>query len=174
MRHLIFVDLETTGLDENKDKILELAMVAVALPRFDVVATFVHAIRPPMLETVKRNVHDKVQAMHTSSGLWADVERGTDAHIVEGDAIAFVRCYAPHTPVWHTPMAGANPDFDRRFLRKQMPKLHAAFHYRNFDVRAITQLQDWVMGQAFVESPHRALPDCLQAIKVVRDFLGVA
>src|SRR5690606_41859087 len=82
---------------------------------------------------------------------------------VESEVLAFVREHAPQTLNWHTPLAGANPDFDRRFLVKHMPKLARAFHYRNFDVRSITQLQDWIEGLAHVESPHRALDDCYPA-----------
>lgn len=173
MPNLIFCDLETTGLDESRNAILEIALLAVKLPTFEVVAEFSECVRPPMLATLRRNVHEKVEAMHSVSGLWIDVEaHGREAHLVEGDALAFVREHSPQTLAFHTPLAGANPDFDRRFLRKHMPKLHAAFHYRNFDVRSITQLQDWVFGQAHVESPHRALADCLQAASVVRKFLG--
>lgn len=177
MPNLIFIDCETTGLKENTDHILELALVAVELPTFREVAHFTSPVLPPTWPTVKRNLHEKVLAMHTNSGLIAELDRAGDeafSHFVEGHALAFVREHSPQTLAFHTPMAGANPDFDRRFIRQRMPKLHAAFHYRNFDVRSITQLQDWVFGVAHVESPHRALADCRQAIQAVRTFLGVA
>jgi oligoribonuclease len=175
VKHLIFLDLETCGLREDKDAILELAMVAVALPTFAVVAEFSNVVRPDIWSTVKRNLHEKVLAMHTASGLAAELDAGAGiaAHTVEGLAVDFVNAHAPQTLAWHTPLAGANPDFDRRFLRKQMPKLHAKFHYRNFDARSITQIQDWVFGQAHVDSPHRALADCHQAIAQVKTFLGL-
>jgi len=175
VKHLIFLDLETTGLREDKDHILELAMVAVALPTFAVVAEFSNVIRPDIWSTVKRNLHEKVAAMHAASGLSTELDLGAGApqHIVEGLAVDFVNKRAPQTLAWHTPLAGANPDFDRRFLRKQMPKLHGKFSYRNYDVRSITQLQDWIFGQAHVESPHRALADCHQAIAQVKEFLGL-
>ena len=54
-----------------------------------------------------------------------------------------------------------------------MPKLESLFHYRNFDVRSITQLQDWVFGIEHRESPHRALPDARKAVQDVREFLGL-
>jgi oligoribonuclease (3'-5' exoribonuclease) len=175
VKTLIFCDLETAGLREDKDAILELALVAVHVPTFEIKARFSNVIRPDIWSTVKRNLHEKVLAMHTASGLAAELDAGagSPAHIVEGLAVSFVREHAPETLAWHTPLAGANPDFDRRFLRKQMPKLHGTFHYRNFDVRSITQIQDWVFGQAHVESPHRALADCEQAIRQVREFLGI-
>lgn len=176
MKHLIFLDLETTGLREDKDPILELAMVAVALPTFAVVAEFSNVIRPDIWSTVKRNLHEKVATMHAASGLSAELDSGAGvaAHIVEGLAVNFVNAHAPQTLAWHTPLAGANPDFDRRFLRKQMPKLHRAFSYRSFDVRTLTLLSDWVSGTQLSEgAPHRALADCRKAISDVRRFLGL-
>lgn len=174
MNNLIFLDLETTGLNEDRDLVLELAMVAVRLPTFEIVSKFAAIVRPDIWSTVKRNLHERVSVMHATSGLSAELDQGAGvaAHLVEGDACRFVNQHAPQTLAWHTPLAGANPDFDRRFLRKQMPKLHAKFHYRNFDVRSVTQLQDWIVGVAHIESQHRALADCLQAIQQVRDFLG--
>lgn len=182
MKNLIFLDVETTGLNEARDSILEIAMVAVALPTFATVAEFSSVVVPPMWPTVKRNLHERVAAMHAASGLLAELDtgynveklaQGSATHLIEGQAREFVQRYAPQTASFWTPLAGANPDFDRRFLKAGMPKLHAMFHYRNFDVRSVTQLQDWVFGVAHVESPHRALADCYQAIQAVRTFLGL-
>ena len=173
--NLIIGDCETTGLDEAKDYILEIALVAVSLPTFTEVAFFSSVVCPPQWATVYRNMPERVQAMHTASGLIAELN-GVEPNgaEVEKAACAFVRQHSPRTPVWTTPLGGANPDFDRRFLRKRMPQLHAMFHYRNFDVRAITQLQDWVFGWKHVESPHRALPDARKAAADVRAFLGAS
>lgn len=176
MPNLIICDCETTGLNEQKDHIVEIALVAVELPTFQEVASFACPVLPPLWPTVKRNMHEKVVAMHEASGLMALIDEGLceAAHLVEGEAIAFVRKWSPHTVNWQTPLAGANPDFDRRFLKQRMAKLHAMFHYRNFDVRSITQLQDWVFGRGHVESPHRALPDARKAAADVRAFLGLS
>lgn len=176
--NLVFCDCEATGLDEGRDHLLEIALVAVELPTFRVVATYDSVIVPPQWPTVKRNLPERVRDMHEASGLLASLGDAwgagkRDYAAVEAEALAFVRQHSPHTPTWKTPLAGANPDFDRRFLRKRMPRLHEAFHYRNFDVRSITQLQDWVFGAAHVESPHRALPDALKAVADVREFLGI-
>lgn len=177
MKNLIFLDCETTGLNEAKDHIVEIALVAVELPTFREVAHMTSVVVPPLWPTVRRNLHEKVEAMHRGSGLLAEVDQAAaddtaPISLVEGKCLAFVREHAPHTMAWHTPLAGANPDFDRRFLKSRMPKLASAFHYRNFDVRSITQLQDWIFGQAHVESPHRALADCRLAIRQTCAFIG--
>jgi oligoribonuclease len=182
MPNLIFCDCETTGLSEAKDYIVEIALVAVELPTFKVVARYTSVVLPPMWPSVKRNLNEKVAAMHTASGLMAELDAlssaaGGDAAprnaaLVQTEALAFFHQHAPRTLAWQSPLAGANPDFDRRFLRGRMPQLHQTFHYRNFDVRSITQLQDWVFGETHRESPHRALPDCEKAIQDIRSVLG--
>lgn len=176
-KNLVFLDVETTGLNEGRDHIVELAMVVVELPTFREVAHFSSIVVPPLWATVRRNLHEKVEAMHRASGLLEDIDAAHeignfDTHLIEGAALGFIREFSPHTPAWHTPLAGANPDFDRRFLRAWMPKLHAAFHYRNFDVRSVTLLSDWVFGIAHIKSPHRALADCRQAVQQIREFIG--
>ena len=179
MNNLIFVDCETTGLKESTDHIVELALVAVELPTFKEVAHFSAVVAPPLWPTVERNLHERVRSMHDGSGLLKEIRDAYDAEAnayptIETQALAFVRQWAPQTMNWHTPMAGANPDFDRRFLRARMPKLHQAFHYRNFDVRSITLLSDWVFGTLRSEgAPHRALADCRKAISDVRKFIGI-
>lgn len=177
MKHLVYADVETTGLNESGTgaHILELGLLAVAIPTFAQVARFSAPIRPPNWETVKRNLDEKVLAMHTNSGLIAEIDKipqpnGAD---VERAACEFMQQWAPKTLDWHTPMAGANPSFDRKWLLKHMPKLAGRFHYRHFECRTITFLQEWVLGEEFKESPHRALADCEQANETIRSFLGL-
>ena len=180
MPNLIIGDCETSGLDEAKDHILEIALVAVEIPTFREVACISSVVVPPLWPTVYRNMHAKVQEMHGASGLTNEVlaahlqdDGNHTPEMVEAVLLKFMRQHAPQTAAWHTPLGGCNPDFDRRFLRKRMPRLHAAFHYRNFDVRSITQLQDWVFGHKHVESPHRALADARKAAADVRAFIGI-
>lgn len=175
MKNLVFCDCETSGLNEDRDVILEIALVAVRLPTFDEVAHTACVVRPPQWETVKRNMHEKVLAMHTASGLIAEIDALSRGNLgeVEMHLRGWMNEHALATLEFKTPLAGANPDFDRRFLKAALPKLLQKFHYRNFDVRSITQLQDWVFGLQHVESPHRALPDARKAIRDVRAFLGL-
>src|SRR5688572_3269823 len=76
--NLILGDCETTGLDESKDYVLEIALVAVALPAFTELAHLSAVVVPPLWPTVKRNMPERVLAMHTESGLIAEVDRAHD------------------------------------------------------------------------------------------------
>jgi oligoribonuclease len=179
-RRLCFADVETTGLNENAPGacILEVGLLVVDVPTFEPVAAFSEVVVPPCWQTVKRNLPEKVAAMHIKSDLVRnldDAERTGEYRLedVQRRAAAFVQKWAPRTLDWHTPMAGANPSFDRRWIEKHMPELGKKFHYRHFEVRTISFLQEWVFGEALVESPHRALDDCKQALRSVRAFLGL-
>lgn len=177
-RHLIFADTETTGLVPKGGHILELALVAVTIPDFKEVAHMTEVILPPMWASVKRNLPERVQEMHAKSGLSKQLDAMSgvvDPNLaaVEKKAVAFVQEWAPKTMSWHTPLAGGNQSFERKWFEAHMPKLLEKFHYRPFEVRTITLLQEWVFGEEFVESPHRALPDCRKAIDDVRRFLGL-
>jgi oligoribonuclease len=178
MRNLIYADVETTGLDEKSGHLLEVALLAVQLPTFEQVASFSQVVVPPCWETVKRNMNEKVLEMHTNSGLMAALDGVQPEHHtaaqIELLAASFMQQWAPRTMGWHTPMAGANPSFDRRWLERHMPALAKRFHYRNYDVRTFTLTADWVFGTLVSEgAAHRALADCEKANDDVRRFLGL-
>jgi oligoribonuclease (3'-5' exoribonuclease) len=172
---LIFADTETTGLIPKGGHILELALVAVELPTFREVAHMTRVIRPPQWPTVRRNLHERVERMHAASGLLFELDNADPLPLSEHEQYAcnFVQHHAPKTRSWHTPLAGGNQSFERKWFEEHMPKLLDKFHYRPFEVRTITLLQEWVFGEVFVESPHRALADCRKAILDVRTFLGL-
>lgn len=177
MKALIFADVETTGLNAKTGFILEVGLLAVELPTFSPLARFTQVVRPLNWPTVRRNLHERVRAMHEPTGLLDAVEAlpGPNTADVERAGAAFIQQWAPKTATWETPMAGANPRFDRDWLEEHMPKVASKFHgHRHFEVRTITFLQEWILGEAFVESPHRALADCEQAAAMVRAFLGLA
>lgn len=170
-----FLDTETTGLtetlnDPNPGRILECAIVAVDLPSFreaariNVVFGFNKAA-PNMPE-----LHPRVLEMHTDSGLLSECAL-TQKTVYDG--ACELSQFLCKWGCQGMPLAGANPDFDRAFLRHWMPRVEELFHYRNFDVNAFWQLDQIVRGGDPTgkkhEAKHRALADCLDAIQNVHD-----
>lgn len=175
--NVIWCDLETTGLDPQKDQILEIALVATRLPDFEIVAEWDAVVKPVGFndETIMQT-HERVQEMHAHSGLWADVcNIGGPIEAAVKKAQEFFHRNGGHTDKGQTPLAGANPTFDRGFLKQHAPTLERLFSYRHFDVRTLTQLQSWVFGvpQRSPTPAHRALDDCHDAIHELRKFLGL-
>jgi oligoribonuclease len=176
---LIFLDLETTGLDPEKCEILELGMLAIEYGSLREVAAVQTCLQ--VSSGFVGSLDEKVLQMHTASGLLADV-RGERANLrfeaggwptlaqAEAQAIGWMNLYGGQ----RSPLAGYNPEFDRSFLRKRMPRLEANFHYRNFDVNFVHLLREVVTGTQTKKEgvTHRALDDCRHAAAALRSFLG--
>ncbi len=159
--NIIILDTETEGLDEKRHAVLELAMLAVEVPTFEIVAEFSQCVR---ILQVPTTIDPYVRKMHQDSGLWDDCLRSPHSLVeVENAACAFVDAHTHGD----SPLGGANPAFDRRFLVAQLPLLARRFHYRNLDVRTLTYLDEWIVGAPKEAPAHRALGDCRQAVRAV-------
>lgn len=174
--HLIWIDLEMTGLDTGTDSILEIA-TAVTDKALNILAEGPElAIRHPLdrLETMD----DWNRTQHRKSGLWQRViESSTDMATAEAATMDFLVRWVPFGK---SPMCGNSICQDRRFLYRQMPRLERFFHYRNLDVSTIKELaRRWApdVHKGFSkESTHTALSDVRDSIaelRYYRQFMGV-
>lgn len=89
--------------------------------------------------------------------------------------LAYVRRHVPEPRT--APLCGSTPSFDRGFLRVEMPELEAHFHYRHVDVSTIGELARRWYPVAYATGPgagqpkpHRALPDILASIELLRHY----
>jgi oligoribonuclease (3'-5' exoribonuclease) len=183
---LLFLDTETTGLSPADSKLLEVGMVVVELPTFEIVAedstVFHFELKPTLTRdhyfrwtTQEIFIHRKVVDMHKANGLWEACKRSQLVDYQKMDEI--VQRFITANGCQGSVCAGANPDFDRRFLRAVLPGTDALLHYRNFDCNTFWLLQEFISGEKGTrEKPasHRAVDDCKDAIKVVEkhfDFM---
>lgn len=162
--NLIWIDLEMTGLDTNRDSILEIATVVTDSQLRLLAEGPVFAIRHRV---------ERLEAMdewncshHGSSGLWQRVLHSDVDHAAAEDAtLAFLREWVPQGK---SPMCGNSICQDRRFLHRQMPDLEAYFHYRNLDVSTLKELaRRWAPKVAAgfdKEAAHTALSDIHDSI----------
>lgn len=160
---LAWLDIETTGLDPERDDILELGIVITD-------SKLVELARASWVLGDARDPADirdpEVRKMHEESGLIDELySSGCEIGQVQNEALTFIRAHGAE----QSPMCGASVHFDRSFIRAGMPELFAAFHYRNFDV---STFKVWaaLLG---VELPqkrgvHRVLPDLEDAIALGR------
>ena len=167
---LIWIDLEMTGLDTDRDSILEIATV-VTDSQLNVLAEGPEfAIAHPLsaleaMDEWNRNQHGK-------SGLWKRVlEEGVPMAEAERRTLEFLR---PWLDPNQSPMCGNSICQDRRFLHRQMPALEKYFHYRNLDVSTIKELaRRWapeVLSGVRKESAHTALSDVRDSIEELRHY----
>ena len=168
--HLIWLDLEMTGLDPDTDAILEIATVVTDKYLNILAQGPVLAIHQE--EEVLAAMDDWNQTHHGRSGL---IERVRASSIDEAEAerqtLEFLKQWVPENC---SPICGNSICQDRRFLYRSMKKLEAFFHYRNLDVSTIKELADrWApeMKEGFIKKEaHRALDDIIESIEELRYY----
>lgn len=163
-QNLIWIDLEMTGLEPERDVIIEIATV-VTDPHLNILAEGpVFAIHQG--EAILDGMDEWNTRQHNQSGL---VMRVKESHITETQAeratIDFLQQYVDKGK---SPMCGNTICQDRRFLCKYMPELAAFFHYRNLDVSTLKELaMRWrpnLPSGMVKQSKHLALDDIKDSI----------
>lgn len=168
--NLVWIDLEMTGLDTDRDSILEIATV-VTDSQLNVLAEGPElAIHHP-LETLQA-MDDWNRSHHGNSGLWQRVLDSRHGHAdAERETLAFL---AEWVPPGRSPMCGNSICQDRRFLHRQMPSLERFFHYRNLDVSTLKELaRRWAPTVAAgfdKNAAHTALSDVHDSIEELRYY----
>jgi oligoribonuclease len=169
---LIWIDLEMTGLDTDRDSILEIATV-VTDSNLDVLAEGPElAIAHPL--AALEAMDDWNRNQHGKSGLWRRVlEEGVPMAEAEARTLQFLAQWVPANA---SPMCGNSICQDRRFLHRLMPQLERHFHYRNLDVSTLKELaRRWapqVLAGFEKESAHTALSDVRDSIAELRHYRG--
>ncbi len=134
--NLIWIDLEMTGLDPERDLIIEIATVVTDAQLNILAEGPVMAIHQP--DRALEAMDEWNTRQHGQSGLAARV-RASDisASQAEQRTLAFLRQWVPANT---SPMCGNSICQDRRFLARYMPELERYFHYRNLDVSTLKEL----------------------------------
>ncbi len=168
--HLIWIDLEMTGLDPDRDRILEIATL-ITDSQLEIIAEGpVIAIYQD--EDILSAMDEWNRRQHLASGLLERVQaspyRESEA---EAQTLEFV---ANHVPAGASPLCGNSICQDRRFLARWMPRLEAYCHYRNLDVSTLKILaQRWapeVANSFKKQSRHLALDDIRESIAELRHY----
>jgi len=168
--NLIWIDLEMTGLDPDRDLIIEIATV-VTDKHLNILAEGpVFAVHQS--EASLAAMDDWNQKHHGQSGL-IDRVRNSQVYTAEAESrtLEFLKTWLPDKT---SPMCGNSICQDRRFLYRYMPMLENFFHYRNLDVSTIKELAArWApeIGEGFKkQSSHQALADILESIEELRYY----
>ena len=162
--NLVWIDLEMTGLDPVKERIIEIAVVVTDPPVTQRVQGPVIAIHQDDAVLDAMDAWNK--GTHGKSGLTERVRASTvDEATAEQQVLAFLQRYVPKGK---SPMCGNSVCQDRRFLAKDMPVLEAFFHYRNLDVSTLKELaRRWKPAalEGFKKAQnHTALADIHESI----------
>lgn len=161
--HLVWMDLEMTGLDPQKDVILEIATIITDKDLHIVARGPVFAIQhPPHIFSLMDQWN---QEQHSKSGLWQRVlHDSVSQNVAEEKTLAFLK---DHVQKKQSPLAGNSIWQDRRFLAKHMPDLDDYFHYRIVDVSSVKELfKRWMPHSPKFQKKnlHLALADIEESI----------
>ena len=168
--HLIWIDLEMTGLDTVNDQIIEIATVVTDANLEELAEGPVLAIHQP--DDVLEAMDDWNTRQHAGSGLTDRVRMSTiDVEAAQRQTLAFLSEWVEPGA---SPMCGNSICQDRRFMARLMPDLEAFFHYRSLDVSTLKELaRRWapsVYSGFHKESSHLALDDIRDSIAELRHY----
>lgn len=169
-QHLIWIDLEMTGLSPESDRIIEIATIVTNTDLQVIAEGPVFAIHQSA-ETMA-GMDNWNQSHHGSSGL---IERVRLSPTNELDAerltIDFLSEYCDRG---FSPMCGNSICQDRRFMARYMPTLENFFHYRNLDVSSVKELaKRWrpdILEGMTKQSAHKAMDDIKDSIEELRHY----
>lgn len=165
---LLWVDLEMTGLEPEKDRILEVACIATDWD-FNEVARMTSVVKVSEKVIKERMVGEFWEKNAESyNSLVAQNETGKKSEEVEKEILGFVEKNFGKEVI----LAGNSIHQDRRFIRNEWKKLDEKLHYRMFDVSAWKVYFENAMGIKFVKrDAHRALDDIEGSIEEIKTYL---
>ncbi len=168
--NLVWLDMEMTGLDPDRDRIIEVAIVVTDSQLNAIAEAPVLVVHQP--DSALDAMDDWNKSTHARSGLIAKVKASA---VTEAEAEqTYLDFLAQHLPIRTSPMCGNSICQDRRFMARHMPRLEAYFHYRNLDVSTLKELvKRWKPELAkglTKHGKHEALADIYESIEELKYY----
>jgi oligoribonuclease len=169
VRKFLFVDTETTGLNPQKDSLLELALIVTdsKLNELEVYETVIH-----QSQYVLDGMNNWALESHTNSGLVSQV-RSSKVTVgqVEQEVLEILARHfsGPEKPI----LSGSSIHFDKKFIDHHMPNLSKRLHYRLIDCTSFSEALKIFNGEIPEKKPvaHRALADIRDSIAYLKAHL---
>ncbi len=169
---LVWIDLEMTGLDPERDVVLEIAAL-ITDSQLEPVAEGLDIVVAQPAAALEGMV-DVVREMHAKSGLTDAVLAATTSLAdAEAAVLDLVKQHVPEPRA--VPLCGNSIATDRTFIVRHMPALDAWLHYRMIDVSSIKELAKRWYPKAYHHAPvkaggHRALADIQESVAELRYY----
>ena len=168
--NLVWLDCEMSGLDPEKERLLEIAIVVTGpnlTPRIEGPVVVIHQSNELLAGMDAWN-----KGTHGKSGLIDKVKASTTTEAqAEEQLIEFMKKYVSKGVA---PMCGNTIGQDRRFLLKYLPKLEGWFHYRNLDVSTLKELSKRWKPEVYAsfkkQQSHTALADVHESIEELAHY----
>lgn len=168
--NLVWLDMEMTGLDPNKNVVIEVAVVITDSELNILAESPSYAISQPAEELAKMDKWNV--STHTRSGL---LERITTSGIELAEAEKqILKLLKKYVAKGSSPLCGNTIHQDRKFMVLYMPILEEYLHYRNIDVSSIKELaRRWnpsIYDGFKKHNKHEALADIHESIEELKYY----
>jgi oligoribonuclease len=168
---LVWIDCEMTGLDIERDALIEIACV-VTDSELTLLDGGIDVIIKPPAEALDQ-MSDVVRDMHTKSGLLDELPGGMTIAEASDGVLAYVKHHVKEER--RVPLCGNSIATDRWFIARDMPELDNWLHYRMIDVSSVKELARRWYPRAYFASPdkhggHRALADIIESVRELRYY----
>jgi oligoribonuclease len=165
---LFWVDLEMTGLDEQVDSILEVAILITDLD-FNILEQYHRVIFQP--QNVLDSMNDWCKKTHGESGLTQAVATGLPLAEAEKEILALIQKH--YEAQERVVVVGNSVGNDKRFMDRYMPEVAKRLHYRLIDVSSFKEIFRDKYGLYFQKkNTHRAIDDILESINELKFYLS--
>ena len=167
---ILWVDLEMTGLDPNKDRILEVAAIVTDWDMKEL-ATY-EAVKKVSTGLIKKRMVGEFWERYSQvkDGLVAQNAHGKSSTVVEDEMLAFLDEWFPGEE--RIILAGNSIHQDRKFIINEWPRLDKRLHYRMLDVSAWKVVFEHKFNRKFSKpEAHRALSDIRGSIEELQYYL---
>lgn len=165
---LLWVDLEMTGLEPDKDRILEVAAIATGWD-FEEIDSYTAVVKVDEDLIQERMVGEFWEKNSQSrEELKAQNKDGREIRTVEKEILEFLDKNFGKEVI----LAGNSIHQDRKFIEREMPELNSRLHYRMFDVSAWKVYFEGAKDKKFLKRDmHRALDDIRGSIEEIKWYL---
>lgn len=175
---LLWIDLEMTGLEPEKDRILEVAAIATGwelepLETKDGTRAEMTAVVKVPEKLMKERMVGEFWEKNAESraGLMRQNAEGKSAKEVEDELLEFIDKWFGEDVV--VILAGNSIHQDRKFIDREWPRVAERLHYRMLDVSAWKVYFEGAKGKKFLKrEAHRALDDIQGSIDELKWYVG--
>lgn len=173
-------DVETTGLDPQKDDLLEIAVYVVEdkYPYRIIDPDGFHRIIKQDSTAAREKADEFVREMHDKTGLWDKLEHGTDVSTVDTELLAYLRSMMDRR---EGRMMGNSLRLDMNFLDAYLPLSADWLHYRSLDVSGLSWFANqefdvpfYIKDKSVAHTADGDIKECLKELRHVREGIARA
>ncbi|XBW38258.1 hypothetical protein QEN19_003847 [Hanseniaspora menglaensis] len=165
-------DIETTGLDFKKDKILEVSLL-ITDRNLDVVfgAGYDSCVKIKPEDILLMD--EWAEKTHTDSGLLYECLSSNAKDLEDVDEDLYKAAKKVLGESEKGILLGNSVHFDRYFVQEHLPKFHTMLSHKIIDVTSFLEMKARVkpeMPSVFKKSAHRAKSDVSNSLRQIRNF----